>query len=210
LGWLRKESVRCCSISMWPGEGLPCAHASRVRMPECPYPQTLKPNPCLACACLSASRARGGARGAGRARADVAWRRGGVRAAGSSKLPRVEAVEIVKAELISGYIPLEEAYMRHSVEKGMRNTAKGAPPALLPSLCSLRARPLISRPRSPSPSLLVSTCCVRRAGGRGGGTMGGTAAVKGSDGGLGSGAGGRGEQTRTPRCRGWSTKFFTS
>lgn len=38
------------------------------------------------------------------------------------QLPRVEAVEISKAELISGYIPLEEAFMRHSVEKGIRNT----------------------------------------------------------------------------------------
>ena len=40
------------------------------------------------------------------------------------QLPRVEAVEISKAELISGYIPLEEAFMRHSVEKGIRNTER--------------------------------------------------------------------------------------
>ena len=40
------------------------------------------------------------------------------------QLPRVEAVEISKALVISGYIPLEEALMRHSVEKGVRNTAR--------------------------------------------------------------------------------------
>ena len=39
-------------------------------------------------------------------------------------LPRVEAVEIAKAQLISGYIPLEEAFMRYSVEKGIRNTER--------------------------------------------------------------------------------------
>ena len=38
------------------------------------------------------------------------------------QMPRVEAVEIAKAQLIAGYIPLEEAFMRYSVEKGIRNT----------------------------------------------------------------------------------------
>jgi hypothetical protein len=40
------------------------------------------------------------------------------------QMPRVEAVEIAKAQLIAGYIPLEEAFMRYSVEKGIRNTER--------------------------------------------------------------------------------------
>jgi hypothetical protein len=76
----------------------------------------------------------GACAGEAAAAADACMR---VRLAHGSKLPRVEAVEMAKAQLISGYIPLEEAYMRHSVEKGMRNTAKGARPRPLPSRISL-------------------------------------------------------------------------